>query len=433
MKSKTNFKQMYLIDASTYNRISNTTTTSTSTPIVLGKSSTQISPSSSLNVSAPVTTEIPIISSYSSTQPKASIGTQSEVLHTKSVGNITNPPPTKEHMSSQTMFMNKDEGEVKDRNLRINNLDSQINNHIVRSNQHLSRNTPYTFHQPINNFQNDVIDFNTSTPTTQIEPQMMEYTSKIPIQYPPPTTKEMIHAKPFEVEACRWLDGVSQRTNNIHEQKPTIQQPCQQTHFESTPNLPIHYNTLNTEHRNYAVNSLNQDSDVLSLQHPQLMDYTTTHAALPKPQPMDITNENSSKALSSPSFKVLSSVTLPSKASSSSARPPSKALPSPTPSSKALPTPDCEECSVTTYKKYDLSLPFNTGLPDNVIFTCTICNSNFGSEKKLQRHMKNIHGAFNQVEKGIKRKSNQDKISPKKIKITREVVPYSIYNFKNLT
>ena len=47
--------------------------------------------------------------------------------------------------------------------------------------------------------------------------------------------------------------------------------------------------------------------------------------------------------------------------------------------------------------------------------------------------MKNIHDAYNQVEKGIKRKSKQDKISPKKIKTTREVVPYSLYNLKKLT
>ena len=420
MKSKTNFKQMYLVDASAYNRINNIT----STPIILGKPNIQISPPN-LNVSAPVTTEIPIPSTYPSTQSKTSVGTQSNVLHTKSMGSMTESSPTKEHQASQTpqlpqqsVIMNKN-GEVKDRNLRINNRTARSKDRVSQNNHRTLRNTPYTFHHPsstethqyiapVDNNQKEIMDFSTTqnaTPSIKSESQVMDYTSKIPIQYSPPTTEEMVHAKPFEIEAARWLDGVARGNNaeynpNIHEQP---QQPTQQMHFESASNLPIRYNNPNTQLRNYNENSLNQDTDVVSLQHPQLMNYATTHSALTEPQPMDIVNENSYKALPSPA-------------------PPPKALPSPTPPS------DCEECSVTTYKKYDVSLPFVTGLPENVIFTCTICQSNFGSKKKLQRHMKNIHDAFNQVEKGIKRKSKQDKISPKKIKTTREVVPYSLYN-----
>ena len=56
MKSKTHFKQMYLVDPIAYNRINNTTT---SNPIIIGKPNIQISPPNS-NVSAPVITEIPI-------------------------------------------------------------------------------------------------------------------------------------------------------------------------------------------------------------------------------------------------------------------------------------------------------------------------------------------------------------------------------------
>ena len=269
------------------------------------------------------------------------------------------------------------------------------------------RNTPYTFHHPSstetrqyiapdNNFLKEITDFSTTQnaiPSIQSESQMMDYTSKIPIQYSPPTTEEMVNAKPYEIEAARRLNG----------QKPIVQQPTQQMHFESVSNLPIRYNNQNTQLRNYNENSLNQNSDVVPLQHPQLMNYTTTHSTLPEPQPMDIGNDNSYKALPS-------------------VAPSPKALPSPTPPS------DCEKCSVTPYKKYDVSLPFVTGLPENVIFSCTICQTNFGTKKKLQRHMKNIHDAFNQFEKGIKRKSKQDKTSPKKIKTTREVVPYSLYN-----
>ena len=384
MRNKTIFKQMYLVDPITYNRINNTSTatTTTSTPTLIGKPNIQVSSHPTLNVAAPVTTEIPIPSTYPNSQSGTSVGTQSEVLNTKSVGNITNPPPTKEHVSSQTVFMNKGEEGLNVRNLQIKNFDSQINNHAAQSRQHSLRNTPYTFHYPsstesrqyitpVSNSQKDITDISThqnSLPVTQSESQMMEYASKIPIQYSPPSKDEMVHAKPFEIEAGRWLDAVAQQNN--------------------------------------VVNSLNQDSDVVSLQHPQMMNYATAHSTLQEPQPMDIGNDNSFKALPAPA---------------------SKTLPSPTPSA------DCEECSVTPYKKYDLSLPFPTGLPDNVIFTCTICQSNFGSKTKLQRHMKNIHDAFSQVEKGIKRKSKQEKKSVKKMKTSREVVPYSLYNLENLT
>ena len=427
MKSKTNFKQMYLVDVSSYNRINNTT----STPIILGKPNIQISPPN-LNVSAPVTAEIPIPSTYPSTQSKTSVGTQSNVLHTKSMGSMTESSPTKEHQASQTpqlpqqsIIMNKDE-EVNDRNLRINNRSARSKDRVSQNNYRTLRNTPYTFHHPSstetrqyiapdNNFLKEMMDFSTTqnaTPSMQSESQMMDYTSKIPIQYSPPTT-EMGHAKPFEIETARQLNGVARGNNaeynpHIHEQKPIVQQPTQQMHFESASNLPIRYNNPNTQLRNYNKNSLNQNSDVVPLQHPQLMNYTTTHSTLPEPQPMDIGNDNSSKALPPPT-------------------PPSKALPSPTPPS------DCEECSVTPYKKYDVSLPFVTGLPENVIFSCTICQTNFGTKKKLQRHMKNIHDAFNQVEKGFKRKSKQDKTSAKKLKTSREVVPYALYNLENLT
>ena len=47
--------------------------------------------------------------------------------------------------------------------------------------------------------------------------------------------------------------------------------------------------------------------------------------------------------------------------------------------------------------------------------------------------MKNIHDAFNQVEKGIKRKSKQNKTSAKKLKTSQEIVPYLLYNLENLT
>ena len=98
-------------------------------------------------------------------------------------------------------------------------------------------------------------------------------------------------------------------------------------------------------------------------------------------------------------------------------------------SASALPAPeedDCKECAVTKYRKYYVSLPYSRGLPENSVFTCTLCETNFSTKKSLQRHMKNMHDAYNQVEKGIKRKSKQGKIS-KKLRTSHEIVPYFMY------
>ena len=99
-------------------------------------------------------------------------------------------------------------------------------------------------------------------------------------------------------------------------------------------------------------------------------------------------------------------------------------------SALALPAPDkddCAECAVTKYKRYDVDLPSAQRLPEHSVFICTLCENNFSTKKSLQRHMKNIHGAFNQVEKGMKRKRKEDKMFSKKIKTSRELVPYLMY------
>jgi hypothetical protein len=73
---------------------------------------------------------------------------------------------------------------------------------------------------------------------------------------------------------------------------------------------------------------------------------------------------------------------------------------------------ECEDCAgdstITKYVKYNepgiVALPSTQGLPNNVLFTCTLCNTNFKTQRTLQRHMKNQHDAFDQKEKGAKRK-----------------------------
>ena len=54
------------------------------------------------------------------------------------------------------------------------------------------------------------------------------------------------------------------------------------------------------------------------------------------------------------------------------------------------------------------------GVKRKKTFTCDVCNNEFNSKKALNRHIKNIHGAFSQVEKGIKRKNQEQNLSVSK-------------------
>ena len=50
----------------------------------------------------------------------------------------------------------------------------------------------------------------------------------------------------------------------------------------------------------------------------------------------------------------------------------------------------------------------------NVFYTCTRCNTNFKKQSSLMNHNKRFHAAFDQVEKGHKRKPKE------------EVLPYDV-------
>ena len=73
---------------------------------------------------------------------------------------------------------------------------------------------------------------------------------------------------------------------------------------------------------------------------------------------------------------------------------------------KAL--PNYVEYSMIKAPTWNVNRPVATGLPEIVSFICELCNSKFKKKATLERHMKQIHDAFNQKEKGIKRKHNDD-------------------------
>ena len=54
------------------------------------------------------------------------------------------------------------------------------------------------------------------------------------------------------------------------------------------------------------------------------------------------------------------------------------------------------------------------GIKHKEIFTCDICYDEFKTQKVLDRHITNIHGAFTQKNRGIKRQMETEDKYPKK-------------------
>ena len=410
MKSKTNFKQMYLVDATAYNGISRT-----DTPIILGRSNNKVSPPTT-NVLAPVTSgvENPKTGYPINTEQKSdmkSVGTQSNVLNTKSTGVGTEPTPNKEHSDQASQTFNDRKLQTKYRSPRNNNRlprydnrsprdnnrsdqpedlqntlqienDPQISKKEIPSNTHLQYIVPDPEFQKAMNFTQQ----SASLPQPQTQPQLMDYNTieySTPLALPQPQQQLLNY------------------NTNQHSAHLALPQPMDHNAIQYSAPLAL------PQPMDYSVNPQNNYSPQTQ---PQLMDHssntqTLSYPALPQPQSQPQLMDHSSNTQA--------------QLMDYSVNPQNSALPAPV-------EDDCTECAVTKYKKYDVDLPSAQGLPEHSVFVCTLCQSNFSTKKSLQRHMKNIHDAFNQVEKGIKRKVKQGKIS-KKLKTSYEVVPYLLY------
>ena len=420
MKSKTNFKQMYLVDATAYNnRID--------APIILGRSN---NPPPTINVLAPVTSGVD--SGYPIHTELKSVGTQSNVLNTKSTGVVTEPPPNKADQASQTRKLQYRSPQNNNRLSQDDNRSSRDNNRLsqpqdsqnfsensnlqIEPNSQISKkeiplNTHLQYIVPDPEFQK-AMDFTTMQPQTQ--PQLMDNNTPASLVLP----QQPMDKNTIQYSAPLALPQPQQpwNYNNIQYSAPlALPQPQQQLMEYSVSPQTNQLQQSQTQPQLMDYSSNTQTPRYPPLPQPQLMDHssntqTPCYPALPQPQLMDY--------------------------SSNTQTPHYPTLPQPqpmdynvNPQNSALPAPvddDCTECAVTKYKRYDVSLPSKRGLPENSLFICTLCESNFSTKESLQRHMKNIHDAFNQVEKGIKRKAKQGKIS-KKLKTSHEVVPYLLY------
>ena len=412
MKSKTDFKQMYLVDATAYNGMSRVDTS-----IILGRSDNKVSPPT-INVLAPVTSKVensktdypvhkeqkpsmksvetqntpPTINALAPVTPKV----ENSKTDTRSIGVVTESPPKvkKYDQTSQTPILNNNVRSARDDNHSpqdnnpsahlhhsspIENSIIQIENDPQISKEKIPSNTHLQYIVPDPEFQK-AISFSTyqhSATLPQPQPQHMntiEYST--PLALPQPQIMNTIqHSSPKALPQPQHMDAIEYSSPlALPQPKPmnTIQHFTPQTLSQQQPSI------------NPQINHLPP-----SQTHPQLMD-TSTNAETPQLMDYSVNQQNSASALPAPEED------------------------------------DCKECAVTKYRKYDVSLPYSRGLPENSVFTCTLCETNFSTKKSLQRHMKNMHDAYNQVEKGIKRKSKQGKIS-KKLRTSHEIVPYLLY------
>lgn len=412
MKSKTDFKQMYLVDATAYNGMSRVDTS-----IILGRSDNKVSPPT-INVLAPVTSKVensktdypvhkeqkpsmksvetqntpPTINVLAPVTPKV----ENSKTDTRSIGVVTESPPKvkKYDQTSQTPILNNNVRSARDDNHSpqdnnpsahlhhsspIENSIIQIENDPQISKEKIPSNTHLQYIVPDPEFQK-AISFSTyqhSATLPQPQPQHMntiEYST--PLALPQPQIMNTIqHSSPKALPQPQHMDAIEYSSPlALPQPKPmnTIQHFTPQTLSQQQPSI------------NPQINHLPP-----SQTHPQLMD-TSTNTETPQLMDYSVNQQNSASALPAPEED------------------------------------DCKECAVTKYRKYDVSLPYSRGLPENSVFTCTLCETNFSTKKSLQRHMKNMHDAYNQVEKGIKRKSKQGKIS-KKLRTSHEIVPYFMY------
>ena len=413
MKSKTDFKQMYLVDATAYNGMSRVDTS-----IILGRSDNKVSPPPTINVLAPVTSKVensktdypvhkeqkpsmksvetqntpPTINVLAPVTPKV----ENSKTDTRSIGVVTESPPKvkKYDQTSQTPILNNNVRSARDDNHSpqdnnpsahlhhsspIENSIMQIENDPQISKEKIPSNTHLQYIVPDPEFQK-AISFSTyqhSATLPQPQPQHMntiEYST--PLALPQPQIMNTIqHSSPKALPQPQHMDAIEYSSPlALPQPKPmnTIQHFTPQTLSQQQPSI------------NPQINHLPP-----SQTHPQLMD-TSTNTETPQLMDYSVNQQNSASALPAPEED------------------------------------DCKECAVTKYRKYDVSLPYSRGLPENSVFTCTLCETNFSTKKSLQRHMKNMHDAYNQVEKGIKRKSKQGKIS-KKLRTSHEIVPYLLY------
>ena len=418
MKVKTDFKQMVLVDHILYNKLNIKTKPDVHiqhvrTPIINPISSNSIHPPPSNNP-APPTAPSSDLAPPPSNNPAPPTAPFSDLTPPPS----NNPAPPTAPFSDLTPPPN----------------DPASNNDWEKE-----------AHQWIDTFQvPNYVSYNDMDKSVQIgdaaQSEAVEYTNT-PQRVAITTNESNTTAAPSQISFEKPMEIEYNPTPSIaNEIKKAVEQE-KRLHIEYAPPLPLkpqltvqqpgHLNILQPQRMELDYYTPRSITQTMTLPAPP------THSSLPAPPTLP----------SLPAPPTLPSLPAPPTHPSLPAPPIHPSLPAPptipaplsitqipTSSRDSSKDEECDECANTVeyedklpiaYETNDTKalIPYNDYIsmsvkPDvrkkNVFYTCTRCNTNFRKQSSLMNHNKRFHAAFDQVEKGHKRKPKE------------EVLPYDV-------
>ena len=280
-------------------------------------------------------------------------------------------------------------------------------------------------HQWIDTFQlpnymsyNDNMDksIQIGNDTNAVQSEAIEYTNtpqRAGIESSAPAPSQISVEKPMEVD-------YNQTPSIANEIKKAVEQE-KRLHIEYAPPLPL--KTQLTVQQPGHLNILQPQRMELDYYTPRSITQTMTLPSLPAPP----------THLSLPAPPTHPS--LPAPPTHLSLPAPLSITQKPASSSNSSKDEECDECANTVEYEDKLPIAYETNdtkalIPykdyismtakpvdarkKNVFYTCTRCNTNFKKQSSLMNHNKRFHAAFDQVEKGHKRKPKE------------EVLPYDV-------
>ena len=384
---------MYLVDEFVFKKIDNDV--SSSTPIILKNYIAE--PALNQLVSAPTNTHLKYQPQHD-VKSMRSIASQSNLTQVKTTGTNTNISNKVCKHSQTTPEENRSNNElINNQNMKMNNKNMESDNDVkhpqLEKSPHYLQSSRTS--QPTNLLNNHESNLNPPLqyiiPDPQFQRDMMDFSVNPSIQNtnsPMLTQEENMDITTDVAPQSRYL------TNLSHNEKMdfTCDSPNQYLAIDSSTHPQI-----DLQQNDYRINTPTS---------------TSTYRDQPHREVHSIQNNRV------PHQSIQGNIDIPIEDISS------KKL---VKANKRKRGEDCENCSISTYQKYDVSLPFKTGLPDDVTFICLLCESKFSSKEALKRHVKNIHNAFTQVNKGIKRKCKQNEAPSKRMKVSKKKSSYLKY------
>ena len=228
--------------------------------------------------------------------------------------------------------------------------------------------------------------------------------------------------KPFEAEAHRWIDNVANNMDVDQSYTPVVPQPTPEP-MQFSPHQQLEYDQPQAlQYRKPQTLQYRKSKPLQS----QTLNHRISKPPPPlalkqrKAKSKAVQHLKSTPIIQSKTFNKPASSKSKMPAVEMKQRAP--ALPAPEPTySIMIPTPNeytsfiCTLCNTSFQSKnalerhnrniHDAFQQKTKGIKHKETFTCDICYSDFRNQKVLDRHIENIHAAFSQVEKGIKRRN----------------------------